>query len=137
MNATQADNLRILIRHMETRVTRTLNMSSYETCGTPACALGEATLCSALARQLPAIRDLNRKVHGDLFVETMADNDRLFGYEGLRTYVWETDSVTPQEWAAEARKVLAENGYSMDAPDDGFAAFMDKVREPVAVESMS
>jgi hypothetical protein len=43
MNPQQAENLRILIRHMETKVTRTLSMDAITgPCGTPACAFGEA-----------------------------------------------------------------------------------------------
>ncbi len=146
MNATQAENLRILIRHMETSVERILRMSFYFNehggCGTPACALGEACVIPALQR-----RGLNHG--GDLYVPmfngdvdgrgikffglSIKDSSRLFGT--ARENAWEGGTVTPQEWAAEARKVLAKNGYSMDAPDDGFGAFMEKVREPVAVEA--
>jgi hypothetical protein len=44
MDATQAENLRILIRHMETKVSRTLDMHSIQyPCGTPACAMGEVS----------------------------------------------------------------------------------------------
>jgi hypothetical protein len=116
---------------MESAVSRTLNMNRYfNECGTPACALGEAAT-------IPTLREagLSRGKHSvggedEVFGLTDHQDDRLFGFG---TIVWQRSNVTPQEWAAEARKVLGEHGYSMDAKPDTFAAFMAKVQEPVAV----
>lgn len=145
MNAQQADNLRILIRHMETKVTRVLEMRFYfDGCGTPGCALGEATCIPALARA--GLSQLRRDDGVPIYPtnETAvfglrdADRDRLFGTP--KTCAWGRNDVTPLEWGVEARRVLAENGYSMDdaAPakvgDDGFSAFLAKLREPVALD---
>jgi hypothetical protein len=119
MNATQAENLRILIRHMETSVTRTLCM--YQTlydCGTPACAIGEAYVCvPELRRQFEGqLYGVNYGKHAD---RIFGVTDRLFGSASDFTpraerNIWGRNKVTPQEWATEARRVLAENGYSMD-----------------------
>jgi hypothetical protein len=147
MNPQQAENLRILIRHMETKVTRTLSMDAITgPCGTPACAFGEAACMphfNALGLvALPKSSFCSVAWHGK---ETMLGScaDEIFGTEdsdktdsrsrlfGAGRYnAWHRNAVSPQEWAQEARKVLAENGYTMD---DGFAAFMVKVREPVAL----
>lgn len=131
MNTQQAENLRVLIRHMETDVNRTLEMNRYGTCGTPACALGEACVAPGLANiGLPKnFDDLHFGVHGRYFAATSDDVRRLFGIHTENA--WRRSSVTPQEWAIEARKVLAEHCYTMDAPADPFKRFMDKVREPV------
>lgn len=138
MNAAQADNLRILIRHMESLKRPVLNMNDYfESCGTPACALGEACTIPALAeRGLGQVGTLRVIVagHANVFGLLGFATTRLFGSEDNNA--WRRKNVTPQEWAAEARKVLAGNGYSMDSPDL-FAAFMAKVREPVAVEALA
>lgn len=137
MNAQQAENLRVLIQHMETSVTRTLNMIKYfnkssdPECCTPACAMGEAAFCPALAHiGIPRGGAFLRTDYGHHFVDTR-DNARLFDIGSGNAF--KTDVVTPMEWAAEARKVLAENGYSMDVKPDAFPAFMAKVMEPVAV----
>ncbi len=143
MNEQQADNLRILIRHMERNVTRTLNMSRYVDCGTPACALGEAGCIPHFQAQGWHIQG-NDLLHGDgLYVHDIEATfgmvyERLFSTHHLN--LWQSSNVTPRAWADGARTVLAEYGYSMDDPapaDDGFSAFMAKVREPVAVESVS
>lgn len=130
MTPTQAENLRILIRHMETKCQRVLDMDTYQRCGTPACAIGEAAL----------IPQFNLKFEGDhallycgfrsaddaaaeLFgLDTPAKNYRLFGLPG--TNAWGCQYITPQEWAAEGRKVLAENGYSMDDKPAEFIALV-------------
>lgn len=119
MNEQQAENLRILIRHMETRVTRTLNMACYfDNCRAPACAWGEASTIPALVAQ--GVK------HGASLLDapevfglehTDYDNHpvtRLFGTS--RVNAWKRNDVTPQEWAIEARKVLAEHGYTMEPP---------------------
>ena len=122
MNAQQAENLRILIRHMETNVTRTLYMDSYEKCGAPACALGEAKAIGLIKDE----QDEHRCSR-----EFGCSHTGIFSMAIINP--WGRADVTPQEWAIEARKVLAENGYSMDdkAADDGFAAFRAKLLEPV------
>lgn len=134
MNATQAENLRILIRHMETNVTRRLDMTHYfEPCGAPACAAGEACMVPALRAQgmdagfmrlpnLSVITEVFGDVYGPLF-------------SGCLNSFRNISHVSPQEWAAEARDVLTGHGYSMDEKPDAFAVFMAKVREPVAVEA--
>ena len=122
MNATQAENLRILIRHMETKVTRTLDMSMFLNRGAPACALGEAVFCQELAHLGVKEQRIDLSVTGRHFAQTSGDLLALFGPAGMNA--WGRVNVTPQEWAIEARKVLAENGYSMD---DGFAAFKAKI----------
>lgn len=136
MNKQQAENLRILIRHMETKCDRTLDMGRYfTTCGTPACAAGEA--CTIPALQLAGLVSSGgfswtsvigqQAVFGD---EAVMDRKLFYALGGNP---WKRDDVTPQEWAAEARKVLAENGYSMDeapAPEP-FKRFMERVMEPV------
>lgn len=146
MNPQQAENLRILIRHMETKVTRTLNMGRVTgDCGTPACAFGEAACMphfnaiglSAMGRSafmdvlwqgretcLGAIADEIFGTDGDGFFlgGDGGSRARLFG-ASMRN-AWKRNDVAPKEWAIEARKVLAENGYSMD---DGFGKFLDKL----------
>src|SRR6185369_4282913 len=128
MNAQQAENLRILIRHMENNVTRTLNMDNYyEPCGTPACALGEAQVMGLVRNGLLWEHDC-----GPTFGLCSELSDRLFGIG--RHNVWKRSSVTPKEWADEARKVLAAHGYAMDEPKvDPFTAFKVRMLEPVAL----
>jgi hypothetical protein len=112
MNATQAENLRILIRHMETKCNRTLDMDRYGSCGTPACAYGEACVLPHFNAQGLHLNDASPSLmRGEIFGEG-GHVRRLFGGSGFNK--WGRDAVTPQEWALEARKVLAENGYSMD-----------------------
>ena len=130
MNEQQAENLRILIRHMETKVKRTLDMSYYgdDECGTPACALGEAKVCAALSHcewpePFNGSDGLWPRHAAQAFGE--GTENRLFGT--AIGNAWRRAYVTPQEWAAEARKVLAENGYSMD---DGFHKFLAKTLMP-------
>ncbi|MDQ2987411.1 MAG: hypothetical protein M3R13_11970 [Armatimonadota bacterium] len=131
MNAWQAENLRILIRHMDTRPVERLDMSSINKCGAPACAMGHALTVVALRE---------RGLNGELSEEAvrffgLGDDasigwGRLFG-ASLRVQGAQVDFLhnpTPQEWATEARKVLTENGYSMD---DGFAAFKAKILAPL------
>lgn len=134
MNTQQAENLRALIRHMETNCKRILDMSRYfkSSCNTPACAFGEACMVPALQAQgLRTDKDCSRLSEDSLFgAGTMR---RLFGTRSTNS--WKRADVTPQEWAIEARKVLAENGYTMDTPPDPFKRFMDKVREPVSLGS--
>lgn len=146
MNAQQAENLRILIRHMETKCERQmLNMLRvHELCGTPACALGEACAIASLGLARAgkegsgcALLIAGRyagyfEAASIVFGCADKDVDRIFG--GSVRNVWRRNDVTPQEWAVEARKVLAENGYSMEPQDDGFGAFVAKVREPLPVE---
>lgn len=142
MNATQAENLRILIRHMETNVTRTLYMGVYGTCGSPACAIGEAAAMQCFQQQGLSFHGKDIAYNGmcrghgvpAAAIFGLGDEfNRLFGEAGYNP--WGRNDVTPQEWAAEARKVLAENGYSMDEkPAQTFQDFMAKVREPVSLD---
>lgn len=140
MNAQQAENLRILIRHMENVCTRTLDMEQVfkeQKCKTPACAIGEAYVC------VPALRaQFNRQPdganYGDLARDVFGVAYRLFGSPPA-SYVppgfvnaWKRNDVTPKEWATEARKVLTEHGYAMD---DGFAAFKARILAPLPVEA--
>lgn len=123
MTPEQAKNLSILIRHMETKVTRTLNMNSYHRCGTPACAIGEAACMphfQALGLKLvrtSALQFRGIEGHGraseELFGLSDGERDRIFG-DWFADNAWNASEITPKQWAAEARKVLAENGYSMD-----------------------
>lgn len=125
MNAAQAENLRALIRHMETNCARTLNMNRVlNECGTPACAWGEATIVLGVKHEGSYVEE-TQQAFG---LDGLADVDRLFS-NGVWN-AWRRSDVTPLEWAAEARKVLAEHGYSLD---DGFAVFRAKLLEPVAV----
>lgn len=125
MNEQQAENLRILIRHMETKCDRILDMVAVSRCGTPACALGEAKLICMPEMFSGSLNTYVRasEVFGLPYESGVSPGNhrifRLFGAElhGKRY-------VEPQEWAAEARKVLAEHGYSMD---DGFAAFKERL----------
>lgn len=126
MNAQQAENLRILIRHMENNVNRTLNMDDfYQPCGTPACALGEAQAMGLVKFKL------DEYDCGPVFGLHFETASRLFGTATANA--WKRQNVTPQEWAMEARKALAENGYTMDEPakPEPFEAFMAKVMEPI------
>lgn len=146
MNATQAENLRVLIRHMETSCHRTLYMGVVFDCGTPACAIGEA---AAIGLAGLTFSDGGMRHGGDYLLMDKAVNI-VFGLvpvewgDALQAHrlfcaashnAWGRNDVTPQEWAIEARKVLAENGYSMEATSDGFDKFMAKVREPVSLGS--
>jgi hypothetical protein len=129
MNATQAENLRILIRYMETKVTvPTLDMSTItHNCGTPACAMGHARLCSELRERgmpLDGLAVVARGFFGMDGEESYRHPTywgRLFG-SWLSTGGNLVGEPTPHQWAAEARKVLDEQGYSMDEQpaDDGF-----------------
>jgi hypothetical protein len=102
MNPQQAENLRILIRHMETKVTRTLSMDAITgPCGTPACAFGEAAC-------MPHFNALG-------LVALPKSSFCSVAWHGKETML--------------ARKVLAEHGYTMD---DGFAAFKAKILAPLA-----
>lgn len=110
MTPKQAENLRVLIRHMETKCDRTLYMNSYfHRCGTPACALGEAASVPALAHC--GIGRNTDEIHFFQAERAFGVGDRLFGLSSDNAFG--KYHVTPQEWAAEARKVLAEHGYSM------------------------
>jgi hypothetical protein len=138
MNAQQADNLRILIRHMEGNVKRTLDMSRVmDLCGTPACALGECTLIPAF--ECKPSRDCagSHVLLSGMHMSYAKAVDTLFGsvcrpiFESSILNAWRRSEVDPLVWATKAREVLAENGYTMD---DGFAAFKAKVLEPVALE---
>ena len=115
MNTTQAENLRILIRYMDAVQVPQLDMAvTHHSCGTPACAYGHALHVQALKdRGIPSL-----VASGRFFGLSDKDDGRLFGgslwqFEGGRL-VNLVAKPTPQQWAAEARKVLAENGYSMD-----------------------
>lgn len=126
MNAQQANNLMVLIRHMEANVTRTLDMSLYERCGSPACALGEA-------EAIGLIESAEREhVYGEVFGKPYPRN--IFSIECANP--WKRNDVTPQEWALEARKLLADHGYSMDS-DPGYTRFMNKLQEPVPVRAFN
>lgn len=134
MTPTQAENLRILIWHMETRCNRTLRMAFYASCGTPACALGEACVVPELRNrgldfppcEIPMYQGETDGRGCAFFGLSMKDGERLFGT--ANSNVWGRGTVSPQEWAVEARKVLSEHGYSMD---DGFAAFKAKILIPL------
>jgi hypothetical protein len=134
MNPQQAENLRILIRHMEGGNVKELYMPlSDHTCGTACCAMGEARRigisgATILPGDIGAISPSARRAFG------MNESNghpqswiRLFGGNLRGNY-----RPTPQEWAAEARKVLAEHGYSMgdEKPPMTFKSFMVKVLEP-------
>lgn len=135
MTPQQSGNFRVLIRRMES-ITRMLKMNCVSDCGTPACAIGEACMVPALQKQGLALLATGRTIfllwHGKseglwvpakiLFGLEQPDINRLFGAAGMNA--WNRDAVTPQEWATEARKVLAANGYAMD---DGFGKFLDKL----------
>lgn len=135
MNPQQAENLRILIRHMENNVTRTLNMDrDYEACGAPACAAGEASTVAALrAAGMPGRCSVT--VGGwfpeqqEVFGFSTPESWRLFGMGNYNA--WKRTNVSGKEWAVEARKLLGEHGYAMEAMDDGFAAFKVKMLAPV------
>lgn len=148
MTPEQANNLRILIRHMETKCARTLWMERFFTtlpspgtslseqvCGTPACALGEATTIPAL--RLTTWDQLHWEYYGWSPVFGLNGDERRRLFASLEDNAWRRDEVTPQEWAAEARRVLAENGYSMEpnAPNpEALKAFMEKLQEPINPE---
>lgn len=140
MNEQQAENLRKLITHMETKVSRKLYMPYIQhPCGTPACAMGEVSMIPAfgLSRGKGMVGCL---LHNGDPVSMRDTSERLFGlasdqYEHLfGGSLNGTIEPTPQEWAAEARKVLAKNGYTM-VPHTAipvptaFDAFMEKVME--------
>lgn len=140
MDKHQAESLRILIRYMETRPTERLDMlNATAYCGTPACASGHA-------KSLPQFRDVDMNSEKDLCsVFGLGKNyrtplywGRLFG-GALRSCMDTMDqprNPTANEWAVEARKVLCENGYSMDEakPLPTFARFMEKALVPVLSE---
>lgn len=133
MNATQAENLRVLIRHAEGAMTRTLDMNSIRhNCDSPACMLGEAICVLRIPEMIVGEELISTEGIWPSVVAhySEAAEHRLFGMGG--TNAWKRASVTPQEWAIEARKVLAENGYEMTDP---FKRFMEKVREPVSLEA--
>jgi hypothetical protein len=130
MNPQQAENLRILIRHMEGGNVKELYMPlSDHTCGTACCAMGEARRigisgATILPGDIGAISPSARRAFG------MNESNghpqswiRLFGGNLRGNY-----RPTPQEWAVEARKVLAEHGYSMDTDAEWASA---KVRQIV------
>lgn len=137
MNAQQAENLRTLIRHMETNVTRTLYMPIIsESCGTPACAMGEACMVESFGLSF------NKGWNYSLFLNGTSINlgdaaERVFGDAKCKLFnghLRGASRPSPHDWAIEARKVLAEYGYSMDEPKpDAFPAFMAKLMQPVAV----
>jgi hypothetical protein len=122
MNAQQAENLRILIRHMETKCQRpTLFMGQvHYRCNTPACAIGEAAFIGVGGLSFPAYdpAECSVMLRGGRTFYTDAAHE-VFGtidpfLSGITTKRGLTKDPTPQEWALEARKVLAEHGYSMD-----------------------
>lgn len=149
MDKTQAENLRILIRHMDV-LPRILDMNRFSQCGTPACALGEACTLTALNARglvrgpedeewgfLPLFRNDDDCRGQRFFGIHSGDGARLFGTTSENA--WARDAVTPQEWAVEARKVLAENGYSMDEPKPAqtFQSFMAKALERIPPQFVS
>lgn len=139
MTEQQAENLRTLIRHMESNVTRMLDMGKvHNACGTPACAIGEAAYAGIAGLRIPRADATECCVMLDgrttFYRDAALD---VFGNTSL--FAPRLSDVSPQEWAAEARAVLAENGYSMvprvSVPvETAFDKFMAKVKEPVAVE---
>lgn len=128
MNAQQAENLRVLIRHMEAQ-NPALGMSHIHECGTPSCAWGHALYIRELAAQGLTVSA------PDLWTVFGNDTGGIFCPAGSNP--WGRNQVTGQEWATAARWVLTERGYSVDSTParvpDAFAAFMAKLQEPVAV----
>lgn len=126
MTPEQANNLRILADHMD-GVKRTLDMERYfsDACGTPACALGEA--CTIPVLGLHVLDRLYPTNTNEVFGLELEDRQRLFGSSDKN--IWKREQVTPQEWTAEARKVLAENGYAPKS--DPFPAFLARILEPI------
>lgn len=127
MNAQQAENLRVLIRHMEAQ-DPALGMEHIHECGTPSCAWGHALYIRELAA--------NGLTSDTLNLWSVFGHNTGGIFCAARNNPWGRNQVTGREWGAGARKVLAERGYSMDdtpAKPDAFQAFMAKVREPVEV----
>ena len=105
MNTTQAENLRSLIRRIEPLPTPLGMDQFHHPCGTPSCAAG-------YAKDMRLLSEATTEGYADAFGADSRMIRRLFGEAEFN--VWGRNDVTPQEWAVEARKVLAENGYSMD-----------------------
>lgn len=134
MTPQQAENLRILIRYMETRPVERLDMSCIDHCGTPACAWGHARTLDAFkgyesllcAADLFGLEGIDHGSLAHLFGQS------LLVYRG-KDLVRMVDYPTPQQWADEARKVLVEHGYSMDG-DDGFVAFKAKLLQSIVLD---
>lgn len=130
MTPQQAKHLSVLIRHMETTTVAKLEMGYISNrCGTPACAIGHAAHLGIGGLSYPkggmsALRRDGRPCNLDAA-------DDIFGVHYARLFAGYLNgkrNPAPREWAAEARKVLTENGYSMD---DGFPAFMEKTLTPL------
>lgn len=66
------------------------------------------------------------------------DGSRLFGTRDGGN-AWGSNSVTPQEWAVEARRVLAWNGYAMgdEKKPEPFPAFMAKLTETPCIDAQT
>lgn len=127
MNAEQAANFRTLIQHMDTKCGRVLNMESfYYQCGAPACAIGEAESIPELQEKgvkQGYMEEWGPRVFG--LIPGCTTWARLFGRATCNA--WHRGDVTPREWAAEARKVLAEYGHSMS--DDPADTFIERIKK--------
>lgn len=135
MNTKQAENLRTLIRHMESQACwPVLDMTTtVSECGSPACALGAAKLLPRLGKLLERYSMLDEICEANAPVFGLKQGDGMRLFNGGPGNAWARCSVTAAEWAIEARKVLAEHGYSMDdAKPVTFEDFMVKVLQPPA-----
>lgn len=138
MNATQAENARAIIRHMESKPVERLFMPLVvHPCGTPACALGHAATAriAGFSYEAGCLRRNDERV---VRLEEVTDAFGLPFHQffGGRLYTADGAALrdpTPAQWADEARMVLAEHGYTMDddKPAMTFERFMEIVRKPV------
>lgn len=137
LTAQHVANLNILADFMETlnapefTMTRYVNHSFPEPCGTPACALGWAcTVPQLQARGLDFGRLRNHEIDAPHEMAKMA-----FGpcYTDMFRSSLAASIKTPKEWAEHCRAKLAEWGYA--PTQDKFRAFMQKVLTKVQVEA--
>jgi hypothetical protein len=122
MNAQQAENLRILIRHVESLpILNMVRPWPYDE--KPGCAICEARRAGLVPAE-PCIEDLAHTFYA-------VDARRLFSGT-LRVDGKFIKKPTGAQWAAEARKVLSENGYAMDEPTPAapFVAFKERLLKP-------
>ena len=128
MDQNQANNLRILADHMA-GLARQLNMNCIHSCGTPACAIGEAACLPAFQAQGLSLDQghPNRVKMNDVqewyapvaFILFGLDRDRadwLFGTSVENA--WRRQAVTGPEWSAKAREILAAHGYGPQSSED-------------------
>lgn len=133
MNATQAENLRILIRHIERNVEGPLWMwRSHPSVDRSkvGCAICEGRRAGILPTDIPI--DEISSTHFGLPM------GRLFG--GFLEIDGESvGSPTTIQWGAEARKVLSKHGYDMEpigaalpeVAEAAFQRFMERAQAPV------